>query len=248
MVALDLMDDYDRDAVRSRWRRHHLSPVQQEPRHVVSAEPLAIQPGESLDLTPTTTVILGDGAEMMRNCTSRMARSMSGRSMRRTSCVFRPEESVTDYYLELNGEKPRFREDWDNFSSIRRNTKSSVASGSIEADAQPRRPRLAVHPRCAHQHQHHRSACSSSKASGSTIDIAWIKRNSRPNVCRTRLQHSNESVIWAVKNPKEYRFNYRRCKMYDDPRDYFSERGRQMRDVWDIRHAARQRTSLTEAD
>ena len=35
-------------------------------------------------------------------------------------------------------------------------------------------------------------------------------------------------------NPKEFRFNYRRCKMHHDPRDCFSERGKQMRDVWDI--------------
>ena len=37
-----------------------------------------------------------------------------------------------------------------------------------------------------------------------------------------------------MKNPKEYRFNYRRCKMFHDPLDYFSERGKQMLDVWDI--------------
>ena len=64
--------------------------------------------------------------------------------------------------------------------------------------------------------------------------IARIKRNSRPNICQTRLWHSNESVLWAVKNGNEYRFNYRRCKMLDDPWDYFCKRGKQMRDVWDI--------------
>ena len=64
--------------------------------------------------------------------------------------------------------------------------------------------------------------------------ISWVKRNSRPHICQRRLQHCNESLIWAAKDPKKYRFNYRLCKMFDDPRDYFSERGRQMRDVWDI--------------
>ena len=64
--------------------------------------------------------------------------------------------------------------------------------------------------------------------------IARIKRNSRPNICQTRLCHSNEFVLWAVKNGNEYRFNYRRCKMLDDPWDYFCKRGKQMRDVWDI--------------
>jgi DNA modification methylase len=64
--------------------------------------------------------------------------------------------------------------------------------------------------------------------------IAWAKRNSRPIVCRTRLRHSNESVLWAVKDPKRYRFNYRRCKMFHDPGDSFSARGKQMMDIWDI--------------
>ena len=29
-----------------------------------------------------------------------------------------PDQRATDYYLELNGEKPRFRADWDSFASI----------------------------------------------------------------------------------------------------------------------------------
>ena len=54
------MDEYDRNEVRLRSRPQDLSPATQEPRKVV-IPPLAIQPGEPLDLTPTTKVILGDG-------------------------------------------------------------------------------------------------------------------------------------------------------------------------------------------
>ena len=43
---------------------------------------------------------------------------MSRCSICRSSYKFPPEENVVDYYLELNGEKPRFREDWDNFASL----------------------------------------------------------------------------------------------------------------------------------
>ena len=60
LVAYDLMDDYDRNEVRLRSRRQDLNPVTQEPCKAV-IPPLAIQPGERVALTPTTSVILGDG-------------------------------------------------------------------------------------------------------------------------------------------------------------------------------------------
>ena len=232
MAALDLMDGYDRDAVRSRWRRHHLSPVQQEPRHVVSVEPLAIEASKPLDLTPTTTVIMGDAAEMMRKYIPNGSIDVVTADVPYFLRV--PDgESVTDYYLELNGEKPRFREDWDNFASI--DEYEEFCSEWIDEAMHTLDDRGSLFINGVFTNLNIIGHLLQRKGIWINNDIAWIKRNSRPNVCRRRLQHSNESVLWAVKNHKESRFNYRRCKLFDDPRDDFSERGRQMRDVWDIR-------------
>src|SRR5580693_238686 len=64
LTAYDLMDDYDRNEVRLRSRRQDLSPVSKEPCEAVVIRPLAIQPGGKVALTPTTSMILGDGVEM----------------------------------------------------------------------------------------------------------------------------------------------------------------------------------------
>jgi modification methylase len=230
MVAYDLMDEYDRNEARSRWRQHNLSPVAQERRTTV-IPPLAIQPGEPLDLTPTTKVILGDGVEMtrkhIRDGEIDVAAVDAPYFLRVPS-----EQSVVDYYLELNGEKPRFRQDWDSFASIQEYEGFCDAWIDEVMRCLNDRGSLFVHGVFTNIYIIGRLL--QIKGIWINNNIGWIKRNSRPNICQRRLQHSNETVIWAVKNPKKYRYNYRRCKMFDDPRDYFSERGRQMRDVWDI--------------
>ena len=62
-------------------------------------------------------MIMGDAAEMMRKYIPDGSIDVVTADVPYFLRV--PDgESVTDYYLELNGEKPRFREDWDNFASI----------------------------------------------------------------------------------------------------------------------------------
>ena len=230
MVAYDLMDEYDRDAVRSRARQHDLSPVAQE-RHTVVTPPLAIQPGAKLALTPTITAILGDGVEMMRQ---HIPDSSIDVAVVDVPFYLRvpPEQSVTDYYLELNGEKPRFRADWDSFASIEEY--EEFCDRWIDEVMRCLDNRGSLFINGVHTNIGIINRLLQIKGIWINNHIAWIKRNSRPNICQTRLRHSNELVIWAVKDHKEYRFNYRRCKMHDDPLDYFSERGKQMRDAWDI--------------
>jgi hypothetical protein len=96
--------------------RQDLSPVSQERRNVV-IPPLAIQPGERVALTPTTTVILGDGKDMTRQHISDGEIAVA---IIDVPFYLRapPELSVTDYYIALNGQRPRFRADWDSFASI----------------------------------------------------------------------------------------------------------------------------------
>jgi site-specific DNA-methyltransferase (adenine-specific) len=230
MVAYDLMDEYDRNEVRLRSRPQDLSPVTQERRKVV-IPPLAIQPAEPLDLTPTTRVILGDGVGMTRQHVRDGEIDVAvvdGPFFLRVP----PEQCVTDYYLELNGERPRFRQDWDNFASIEEY--EEFCDGWIDEVMRCLNDKGSLFIIGAHTNINIIGRLLQIKDIWINNQIARIKRNSRPNICQTRLRHSNESILWAVKDPKEYRFNYRRCKMLDDPRDCFCKRGKQMRDVWDI--------------
>ena len=230
MAAYDLMDDYDRNEVRLRSRRQDLSPATEEPSKAVIPS-LVIQPGEPLDLTPTTTVILGDGKEMTRRHVRDGAIDVA---VIDAPFYLRvpPEFSVTDYYIEVNGQKPRFRADWDSFASIQEY--EEFCAGWIDEVMRCLNDQGSLFIYGVHTNIGIISRMLQIKGIWINNQIAWIKRNSRPIVCRTRLQHSNESIIWAVKNPKEYRFNYQRCKMFDDPLDHFCKRGKQMRDVWDI--------------
>ena len=165
MVAYDLMDDYDRNEVRLRSRRHDLSPVSQERRKAV-IPPLAIQPGERLALTPTTDVILGDGVEMTRQ---HIADGEIDVAVIDVPFFLRvpPEENVVDYYLELNGEKPRFRADWDNFSSIQEYEEFCSAWIDEAMRCLNDQGSLFIHG-VHHQHQHHRPPAPDAKVSGST--------------------------------------------------------------------------------
>jgi DNA modification methylase len=229
MVAYDLMDEYDRNEVRLRSRRQDLKPVAQE-RRSVTIPPLVIQPGLPLELT-TTTVILGDGVKMMRQ-------HIPEGSIDVAACDapfflgVPPEENVVDFYLELNGEKPSFRADWDRFASIQEY--EEFCNGWIDGIMRCLNDKGSLFINGVHTNINIIGRLLQIKGIQINNQIGWVKRNSRPHICQRRLQHSNESIIWAVKHPKRYRFNYRRCKMHDDPLDYFSERGKQMRDVWDI--------------
>ena len=156
-----------------------------------------------------------------------------------------PEQCVTDYYLELNGERPRFRADWDNFASIEEY--EEFCDGWIDEVMRCLNDQGSLFIIGVHTNINIIGRLLQIKGIWINNQIARIKRNSRPNICRPDYSHSNESIIWAVKNPKEYRFNYRRCKMFDDPRGLFL-RARQA-DARCVGHscAARQRASLAEA-
>ena|SRR5579863_952393 len=64
--------------------------------------------------------------------------------------------------------------------------------------------------------------------------IAWVVRNSRPNAAALKLQASHQAILWVAKQVGNYRFHYRACKRRDYAGDYFAERGKQLRDTWDI--------------
>ena len=183
------------------------------------------------DLTSTAQLIMGDFAETSPIHT---ADATADVVIADVPYFIRNGDDLntTDYYLAHNGMAPRLREDWDQFNSIE----------DYEHHAERW---LTEIMRCL-------------KEDGSAFifgiftnlpliarlcqmrghlivgEIVWVLRNSRPVVARRRLQQSHQGILWVVKNPKAYRFNYDHCKHADHPQDYFSTRGKQMRDVWDI--------------
>ena len=64
--------------------------------------------------------------------------------------------------------------------------------------------------------------------------IGWVKRNFRPHICQRRLHHSYEFDHLGREEPEDV--SVQLPALQDAPRsaDCFSERGKQMRDVWDI--------------
>ena len=188
MTAYDLMDYFDRNEIRLRSRRQHLSPGSQERRKVV-IPPLVIQPGERLALTPTIDVILGDGVQTARQhigngeidvasvdaplllgCpTGAMRHGPLSRTERREAEVPRRLGQ-----LRLDRGVQEFCGAWIDEVMRCLNDKGSMFIHGVH-----------------HQHPHHRSPVQI-KGIRTNNDIAWIKRNSRPNVCRTRLRHSNQ--------------------------------------------------------
>jgi site-specific DNA-methyltransferase (adenine-specific) len=140
--------------------------------------------------------------------------------------------STTDYYLARNGMTPRLREKWDQFDDIEdyeyhaerwlteimrclKEDGSAFIFGIFT--------NLPLIARLCQIHGYHIVG-----------EIVWVLRNSRPVVARRRLQQSHQNILWTVRNPRAYRFNYDECKHADHPQDHFSTRGKQMRDVWDI--------------
>ena len=67
-------------------------------------------------------------------------------------------------------------------------------------------------------------------------EIIWYKRNAFPNLTCSRFTASHESILWGhlPTEKNEYTFNYDIMKDTDFPEDKLKEKGKQMRDVWDI--------------
>ena len=70
-------------------------------------------------------------------------------------------------------------------------------------------------------------------------DIVWFKKNPTPNFLGTRLNNSHETLIWAIKSPKEkYTFNYKTAKELNkdtvSERDYIKGERKQLGSVWKL--------------
>lgn len=66
-------------------------------------------------------------------------------------------------------------------------------------------------------------------------EIIWYKPNAAPNLSGRNFAASHETLIWASLNKdSKHTFNYEEMKVYEAPKDYLKNPGKQMRDVWAI--------------
>ena len=143
-----------------------------------------------------------------------------------------PGTTATDLYVQQNGMKPLFNEEWDRFDSIEQY--ETLCSTWIDETM-----------RCLNDEgslfifgSYHNSGLINRlvQMKGHVIinEIVWLQRNGRPNVAMRRLQTSHHNILWIVKDSRQYRFNYRLCKRSAYDGDWLSNRNQQLRDVWDI--------------
>ena len=145
------------------------------------------------------------------------------------------DSGVIDHYIQNNGMKPRFRQQWDKFEDaanyldfadclLENATRIIAPTGSIFV--------FAVHNNLGLIDLAVRNA-------GLTVlhHLSWVKRNSAPMISTRRLQFSHETIIWCVKTDR-YRFNYGglRTAAFDGNR--FKATGGQHKDIIEVNASA----------
>jgi len=186
--------------------------------------------GSPIRLTATATLLHGDVTAMMRE---HIADGSIDLAIADVPYFLRrsPATTAADLYIEHNGMKPMFNEQWDRYDSIEQY--EVFCTGWIDEAM-----------RCLNHEGslfifgvYHNAGLINRvcQMRGYLIvnEIVWVQRNGRPNVATRRLQASHQSILWVAKDSSRYRFNYRLCKRtaYDD---WLSNRNQQLRDVWDI--------------
>jgi len=236
-TAYDLMDERIRFDTLSRSRKQDFNALStySSPTNVVPIRSNTLaglaKPLVPIQLTPTTQVLCGDATKMMRQHVATGSIDVAivdpPYFLRTSDC-----ESVIDYFLDKNGNKPRFREGWDKFPSI--DAYEEFCSSWIDEAMRCLAPDGSMFIFGVFTNIGLINRLLQIKDIWINNHIAWIKRNSRPHLATRRLKPTHETIIWAAKTRGGYRYNYKRCKMTDYHNDYFSERGRQMGDTWDI--------------
>jgi modification methylase len=119
-------------------------------------------------------------------------------------------DCVIDFFLEKNGDNPRFNETWDRFSSIPEYeefcsawidevTRCLAPDGSIFIFGVFTSTGLInrlLHTQNIWINNH----------------IAWIERNSRPHLATRRLKPTHETIIWAAKAREAFGITIRNAK------------------------------------
>jgi site-specific DNA-methyltransferase (adenine-specific) len=195
--------------------------------------------GNPIRLTATATLLHGDVIEMLRQ---HVTDSSIDVAIADVPYFLRgpKDSSVIDYYLQQNGMKPSFNEEWDRFDSIEQYEAFCTAWLDEALRCLNDEGSLFIFGTFHNIGLINRIV----QLKGLTIvnEIIWLQRNSRPNISTRRLQASHHNILWIVKDSDQYRFNYRLCKRSDYD-DWLSKRNHQARDVWDIPANGHENTS-----
>jgi DNA modification methylase len=140
--------------------------------------------------------------------------------------------STTDRSYLLAGMVPRFDEDWDKFESVEHY--EAVAEQWLKEVMRSLSPNGSAFIFGSYYNIGLINRICQMRQIYIIGQIAWVVRNSRPNATALKLQASHHSILWIAKEMGRYRFNYRDCKRRDYAGDYFADRGKQLRDTWDI--------------
>jgi DNA modification methylase len=184
--------------------------------------------GNPIRLTATATLLHGDVTDMMAE---HVADASIDLAIADVPYFIRGPIEAMEPHIHRNGMKAPFNEEWDRFDSIEQYEEFCTAW-------------IAQAMRCLNDEgslfifgTYHNAGLINRlcQIKGYVIinEIIWVQRNGRPNVATRRLQASQQSILWIVKDRQRYRYNYRLCKRnaYDD---WLSKRNQPLRDVWDI--------------
>jgi DNA modification methylase len=184
-------------------------------------------------LTPTNRLICGDVADMLRRHVPDATADVAIADPPFWLSRYYPTSGADRNYM-LAGMTPRFDEPWDRFASLEDYERTSE-HWLLEVMRC-----LKVTGSAFLLGTHHNigllNRVAQVKGYFIIAEVIWVCRNSRPNATTMNLQPTHFNILWLAKQRGTYRFNYRACKLRDYAGDYFSDRGKQLRDVWDIPH------------
>jgi DNA modification methylase len=220
-----------RDLIDAKRRSDNYHSAFPKSRTAVRAEPRPQQTDEKTIVNPTTTVYRGDRVDMMRKYildgTIDVLTADPPYFMRVPE-----EEGPVDFWNRRSGMTPRFREEWDRFSSPAEYEKFTEEW-------------LREAIRCLHDEgsmfifcSHHSIGPTARLLQVMDINVVQhiqiYKLNGRPASGAARyLQFSHHTLIWATKSGTDYRFNDRQVKLAvweGDPNNNI--RGQMKRDIW----------------
>jgi DNA modification methylase len=138
------------------------------------------------------------------------------------------EENVIDHYIQKNGMKPRFRQQWDKFDDAE--DYLDFADRLLENAARIIALTGSVFVFAVHNNLGLIDLAIRNTGLRVLHHLSWAKRNPTPMISTRRLQYSHETIVWCVKTD-QYRFNYGALKAATYDGDRFKVAGKQHKDI-----------------
>jgi DNA modification methylase len=138
------------------------------------------------------------------------------------------DENVIDHYIQKNGMKPRFRQQWDKFDDAE--DYLDFADCLLGNAARIIAPTGSVFVFTVHNNLGLIDLAIRNTGLRVLHHLSWAKRNPTPMISTRRLQYSHETIVWCIKTD-QYRFNYNELNAAAYDGDRFKVAGRQHKDI-----------------